>query len=200
MDHAISTLRISLENAQINERVMRGEGRTEEADACRARAESYIEALAALDCIRGGHLKEPETFEGKLARAINCHSRENGSNTPDFILAEYLKRCLDNFDLTVRAREQHSIKISGEDFLWDLPETAVYEKPLPDGIPQPPEGFAYVGLGPLKKAASLNNPDIAGLRHSDNQWDMDGLFGDDMSTHYAVRIGSEVAKANGIHA
>lgn len=190
MDHAISTLRISLENAQINERVMREEGRTEEADACRARAESYIKALAALDCIHGGHLKEPDTFEGKLARAINCHSRENGSNTPDFILAEYLKRCLDNFDLTVRAREQRS-----------SPKTVVYEKPLPEGIPQPPEGFAYVGLGLLKDAGSrMANPDIAGLRHRDNQWDMDGLFGDDMPTHYAVRIGSEVAKANGIHA
>ena len=36
--------------------------------------------------------------------AINRNSAENGSDTPDFILAEYLMTCLDNFDKTVHAR------------------------------------------------------------------------------------------------
>ena len=30
-------------------------------------------------------------FERDLALVINYHSRENGSNTPDFILAQYLR-------------------------------------------------------------------------------------------------------------
>ena len=37
--------------------------------------------------------------------AINRNSAENGSNTPDFILAEYLVDCLTAFDKAVNARE-----------------------------------------------------------------------------------------------
>lgn len=40
----------------------------------------------------------------ELATVLNRHSAENGSNTPDFILAEYLERALANFDATVTAR------------------------------------------------------------------------------------------------
>jgi hypothetical protein len=45
-------------------------------------------------------------FRRELASVINRHCRENGSNTPDFILADYLTACLDAFDRTSRAREQ----------------------------------------------------------------------------------------------
>ena len=46
----------------------------------------------------------PETFEKKLEHLINEYSRENGSDTPDFILAAYLERCLLNFNETLQAR------------------------------------------------------------------------------------------------
>ena len=46
------------------------------------------------------------TFRKELEEVINRHSMENGSNTPDFILAEYLDDCLQNFDKTSRAREK----------------------------------------------------------------------------------------------
>lgn len=46
------------------------------------------------------------SFLAKLEELINCHSIENGSNTPDFILAEYLRGCLDNFNICVRRREE----------------------------------------------------------------------------------------------
>jgi len=36
--------------------------------------------------------------------AINRHSAEKGSNTPDFILAEYLTDCLVAFDKAVTQR------------------------------------------------------------------------------------------------
>jgi len=49
---------------------------------------------------------ERPTFEQELRALINQHSRENGSNTPDFILAEYLAKCLELFDQTVAKREQ----------------------------------------------------------------------------------------------
>lgn len=44
-------------------------------------------------------------FRGALKDLINYHSMENGSNTPDFILAEYLTDCLAAFDRAISARE-----------------------------------------------------------------------------------------------
>lgn len=44
-------------------------------------------------------------FEKDLQRLINCTSQEKVSNTPDFILAQYLKACLDAFNGAVQMRE-----------------------------------------------------------------------------------------------
>jgi len=44
-------------------------------------------------------------FRKELAAAINKHSKENGSNTPDFLLAEYLEKCLESFDTIITKRE-----------------------------------------------------------------------------------------------
>ena len=40
-----------------------------------------------------------------IQSAINRHSAENASNTPDFILAQYLEQCLAAFDVAVQQRE-----------------------------------------------------------------------------------------------
>lgn len=40
-----------------------------------------------------------------IEQAINKHSCENHSNTPDFILAEYLHDCLKAFDKATNKRE-----------------------------------------------------------------------------------------------
>ena len=45
-------------------------------------------------------------LERDIRNAINKHSAENGSNTPDFILAEYLGSCLIAFNEASRAREK----------------------------------------------------------------------------------------------
>lgn len=45
-----------------------------------------------------------EALRGDLSAVLNRYSRDNGSNTPDFILAQYLASCLDAFDLAVQAR------------------------------------------------------------------------------------------------
>jgi len=37
-------------------------------------------------------------FKKELETLINKHSIENGSDTPDFILAEYLCNCLESFN------------------------------------------------------------------------------------------------------
>ena len=43
----------------------------------------------------------------RIREAINCASAESGSNTPDFILAEYLTDCLKAFDRATAARTMY---------------------------------------------------------------------------------------------
>lgn len=45
-------------------------------------------------------------FERQLSILINKNSRENESNTPDFLLGEYLQDCLVVFEKTVNGREK----------------------------------------------------------------------------------------------
>lgn len=45
-------------------------------------------------------------FREELEQLINKFSKENGSNTPDYILANYLLGCLNNFDTCVNARDK----------------------------------------------------------------------------------------------
>ncbi len=45
-------------------------------------------------------------FRSDLESLINRHSMENGSNSPDFILATYLASCLRAFDTAVSERER----------------------------------------------------------------------------------------------
>ncbi len=46
------------------------------------------------------------TFLEELTALINKHNLENGSNTPDYILADYLNHCLAIFDSTVKERSR----------------------------------------------------------------------------------------------
>lgn len=46
-----------------------------------------------------------ESFKTQLTRLINHHSLEGGSDTPDFLLADYLVQCLAVFDVTITHRE-----------------------------------------------------------------------------------------------
>ncbi len=48
---------------------------------------------------------EKTKLEKELEGLINDESRENDSNTPDFILAEYMMNCLDAFELASNKRE-----------------------------------------------------------------------------------------------
>ena len=49
---------------------------------------------------------DPACFSQTLRQLLNSFSRENSSNTPDFVLAAYLERCLDAFNDATLAREQ----------------------------------------------------------------------------------------------
>jgi len=48
---------------------------------------------------------EHHKMRDELAETINRHCAENGSDTPDFILAEYLTGCLATYDRVLQARE-----------------------------------------------------------------------------------------------
>jgi hypothetical protein len=49
-------------------------------------------------------------LRSELEHLINRHSAENGSDTPDFILAEYLVDCLKIFDKAVKRREEWYVR------------------------------------------------------------------------------------------
>lgn len=48
----------------------------------------------------------PAAFKPRLEALINTCSRENDSNTPDFILAQYIMSCLEAYELATRARDR----------------------------------------------------------------------------------------------
>ena len=45
-----------------------------------------------------------DAFRRELTAVLNKYSLENGSNTPDYMLADYLIECLRALDTTLRAR------------------------------------------------------------------------------------------------
>ena len=47
-----------------------------------------------------------DTFQKELENLINKYSIENNSNTPDFILAQYIENCLVTFAQATQQREQ----------------------------------------------------------------------------------------------
>lgn len=48
-----------------------------------------------------------QDFVKELGKLINRHSIENSSNTPDFIMAQYLVGCLEVFSLAIQQRETY---------------------------------------------------------------------------------------------
>ena len=69
--------------------------------ACRSNGGDY-----EIEPVEIGNETLPPTFTSELKDLINKYSKENGSNTPDFILADYLSNCLTNFDHMVKWREK----------------------------------------------------------------------------------------------
>lgn len=65
-------------------------------------------------------MSEPKRseFEQELSALINRYSMENGSNTPDFILAAYLDRCLSAFNQAVKTREDFYGREFRPGYMW----------------------------------------------------------------------------------
>lgn len=76
--------------------------------------------------------KENKTmsFREELQTLINKHSLEGGSNTPDFLLADYLNDTLDIFDKLMIRRDLCQVKSERklvETYIDDLKKVSVYE-------------------------------------------------------------------------
>ena len=59
-------------------------------------------ALAAF----GQTTQHQQTFESQLRALLNTWSKENSSNTPDFVLCQFMARSLEAFDGAVNARDR----------------------------------------------------------------------------------------------
>lgn len=54
-------------------------------------------------------------LEKRLSDLLNSENREQDSNTPDFILAEYMMACLDAFELANNRREAwYGVELDGK--------------------------------------------------------------------------------------
>lgn len=58
-------------------------------------------------------MQNRRNFEDELVCLINKYSKENGSSTPDFILANFLIRCLGVFDETIIERSDWYGRVAG---------------------------------------------------------------------------------------
>lgn len=78
--------------------------------------------------------KSRDALRRDIEAAINRHSGEAQSNTPDFLLAEYLMRCFDAFTTLSRSRERwygHELAIGG-------PRALTADEVLPPPPENPP--------------------------------------------------------------
>ena len=54
-----------------------------------------------------------KSFQNELSELLNKHSKEKESNTPDFILAEFLTKCLGAFNHSLQQRTNWYPSTSG---------------------------------------------------------------------------------------
>jgi hypothetical protein len=103
------------------------------------------------------------TFISELSELINKYNLENGSNTPDYVLAEYLNSCLKNYDDVMMARDKHSKNVY-------LAEEAERQKLLY-------RGTSLEQLAKVEKSLELLLPMIGrkltGIRIEDNKLILD---------------------------
>lgn len=46
------------------------------------------------------------SFDSELRQLLNSYSKENDSDTPDYILAQYIQDCLDAYNRALQTREK----------------------------------------------------------------------------------------------
>ena len=104
-------------------------------------------------------------FNDDLRAVINAYGREAGSDTPDFILAQFLSRCLDAWDEAMaRSREWYDCEAPTDHPGFD-------DEPTADG---------HVATSDDVLDAGTPDPDGEVFVHYDDDPDPDGTGGDDV--------------------
>jgi len=104
-------------------------------------------------------------------------------------------------DLAFKATDPER-RQSGFDWLRQIVDGLPETRPLtpvpelPEGLPNPPEGFTYYGKGPLKSLPTTNTLDVACIVSRHDKWTVghNGVS----ELFYALRKGSEIARLNGL--
>lgn len=116
----------------------------QENDQLRAEVERVSKAAAEMrDVLENTLNMNSLQFEKDLEGLINKHSIENGSNTPDFLLARFLVQCLDSWNASIAARE----KWYGRTQLPQEPPASTPKTADPDGTSLPPGADDLQGHG-----------------------------------------------------
>jgi hypothetical protein len=87
-----------------------------------------------------------ESFARELEALINAHSVENGSNTPDFILAQYLMGCLAVWNAGIQRREQWYGRAPALPASVPLGDLSASPPPVPPAAPTIPDPAAPGGF------------------------------------------------------
>jgi hypothetical protein len=75
-------------------------------DNCTGEAWDHAaDKLGACHCPAPHNNLKPVLLRTEISSVLNRYSKEGGSGTPDFILAEYLMGCLEVFDKATNARD-----------------------------------------------------------------------------------------------
>jgi hypothetical protein len=78
-----------------------------------------------------------ETFKKELEELINRYSMENGSNTPDFLLADYLIAALDNYNEITTRRDKWYGHTSSGGKSFEIGKESGWGTSAPN-LPEPP--------------------------------------------------------------
>ena len=88
-----------------------------------------------------------ENFEKELKTLINKYSKENESNTPDWLLAQYLIACLAAFTMATQQRETwygRDARPTANSVQIDVYPDIIWYTAIGDTIP---ESFTYIDQG-----------------------------------------------------
>jgi len=94
------------------------------------------------------------SFPEQLIQLINKQSIEGGSNTPDYLLGEYLFNCLENFDMCIRERNRWYGNSSANN-----PATEIKELSASEAV------FGFVSW-----ITTRAEPITASISHDHDQW------------------------------
>lgn len=95
--------------------------------------EEYDGTAPSAETLEEAQARSDAGFRAELETLVNRYSRENGSDTPDFILADYLTACLAAWDAGLQAREKwYGRPIGGTNLLTGEPRDTSIEQPYRD--------------------------------------------------------------------